>query len=134
MVREIQAILPDEYLKEIDELIRKRIFKSREQVLRISLESLLELSEEEIKKMKEARAEVNSYLTGKVGDILSAGQAIKVIVNKKEYYKIPVRGIYNNKIYTYGYVYIDSNSMQIDDEISDPPQKIHKNAELLVNP
>jgi len=134
MVEDTQAVLSEEHLREIDELIQKNIFKSREQVIRVSLESLLELSEEEIKKMKEARDEANAYLTAKVGDILSAGQPIKIIVNKKEYYRIPVRGVYDNKLHTYGYVYVDCDSMQTDEIISDSPQKIHKNAELLVKP
>ena len=78
--------------------------------------------------MEEARYVVNGYLTDYVGDILSSGTPVRVIVNSKEYYKVPVRGFFGEKYYTYGHIFVDCQTLKIDESISDSPKKIHKTA------
>lgn len=120
--------LEEQDLEKVDELVKEGLFSSRNLAIQAGLESLLQLTKEEIKNMEEARAEVNAYLTGYVGDILSSGTPIRAIVNSKEYYKVPIRGFFEGKFYTYGHIFVDCQDLKIDESISDSPKKIHKTA------
>lgn len=123
--------LTDQELEKVDELVKEGLFSNRDQVIRASLENLLQLPKKEIINMEEARAEVNGYLTDHVGDILSSGTPLRVVVNSKYYYKVPVIGFYEGKFYTYGHIFVDCQTLEIDKSISDSPKKIHKTASEL---
>jgi len=123
-----QIKLEERDLERVDELVREGFFSNRNQVIRAGLESFLQLSKEEIKNMEEARAEVNAYLTERVGDILSSGTPLHVMIDSKDYYKVPVTGFYEGKFYTYGHIFVDCHTLQINESVSDSPKKIHKTA------
>ena len=126
-----QIELSEQDLEKVDQLVKEGLFLNRNRVIQAGLENLLHLSKEDFKNMEEARSEVNAYLTGHVGDILSSGMPIRTIVNSKEFYKVPVRGFFDGKFYTYGYIFVDCQTLKIDEFISDSPQKIHKTAAKL---
>ncbi len=123
-----QIELTEQELEKVDELVKGGLFSNRNKVIQAGLESLLQLSKEEIKNMEEARAEVNAYLTVYVGDILSSGTPLRTIVNSKEYYKVPVNGFFEGKFYTYGHIFVDCQTLEIDESVSDSPKKIHRTA------
>ncbi len=124
----ISTIFSEDDLKEIDRLVEKRLFSDREHLIKSGVRILLETSEDEIRRMEEAKAEVNGHLIIYVGDILFAGTPVKTSVNSKEYYKIPVNGKYEGRIYTYGHMFVDCKTLQIDASASDSPEQIHKTA------
>ncbi|MBI2547164.1 MAG: hypothetical protein HYW23_01820 [Candidatus Aenigmarchaeota archaeon] len=126
-----QIELQEQDLEKVDELVKEGLFSNRNQVIRVSLERLLQFSKEEIRNMEEARAEVNAYLTDYVGDILSSGTPLHAVINSKDYYKVPVTGFYQGKFYTYGHIFVDCQSLEINESISDSPKKIHQTAKEL---
>jgi len=93
-----QIELEEQDLEKMDELIKEGLFSNRKQVINASLENLLQLPKEEINRMEEARAEVNGYLTAYVGDILFSSFPTRAVVNDREYFKVPVKGRFENKI------------------------------------
>lgn len=124
----LQIELEKQEWEKVDELIKEGLFSNRNQVIQTVLDNLLQLPKEEIKRMEEARAEVNGYLTSRVGDVLSSGTPLRTIINSKEYYKVPVRGFFDGKSYIYGYIFVDCHTLKIDESVSDTPKKIHKTA------
>ena len=124
----VQIELEEQDLEKVDNLVKEGLFPNRNRVIQAGLENLLQLSKEDIKNMEEARTEVNGYLTIHVGDILSSGTPLRTIVNSKEYYKVPVRGFFEGKFYTYGHIFVDCQTLKIDESVSDSPKKIHKTA------
>lgn len=126
-----QIELEEKDLEKVDELVKEGLFSNRDKVIMAGLESLLQLSKEEIKKMEDAKSEVNAYLTDHVGDILSSGAPMHTVVNSKEYYRVPVTGVYEGKFYTYGHIFVDCQSLEIDEAVSDSPKKIHQTAARL---
>ncbi len=124
----MQIELEEQDLTRVDELVKEGLFSNRDRVIQAGLENLLQLSKEEIRNMEEARAEVNAYLTGYVGDILFAGFPTKTVINNREYFRVPIKGKYENKIYTYGHILVDCIALQVDVSVSDSPKKIHKTA------
>lgn len=135
MPQNIPTVLSEKDVMEIDKLIEQGVFLNRSDAIRTGLRYLLEISKKELQdmeKIKQVRAEVNEHLTIHVGDILSAGLPIKVVVEGKEFYRVPVRGVYNNIPHTYGYIFLDANTLELDKKLSDSPQQIHKNAEKIV--
>lgn len=127
-----QIELEEHDLEKIDNFIKNGLFINRDQALRTSLESLTDLSEDEVKKMKTARANVNSYLEINVGNLLFAGAPIKVVVNGKELYRVAAKGSYKGMKYTLGHIYLDNNSLEIDKELSTPPEKISEKTDRIV--
>lgn len=127
-----QIELSEQDLEKIDELVKNGVFIDRNQALRTSLESLSDLSNEEVKKMKRAQAKVNSYLEINIGNLLFAGVPIKVIVNEKELYRIVAKGSYKGERYNLGLIYLDVNSLEIDKELSTSVEKISEEADRIV--
>lgn len=127
-----QIELSEQELQKVDELIKNGVFIDRNQALRTGLESLSDLSNEEVKKMKNAQAKVNSYLEINVGNLLFAGAPIKVVVNGKELYRIAAKGSYKGKRYDLGYIYLDVNSLEIDKELSTSSEKVSEEADRIV--
>jgi len=68
-----QIELSEQDLEKVDKLVKNGLFINRNQVIMSGLESLSEISEDEVRKMKDAQAKVNSYLEINVGNLLSAG-------------------------------------------------------------
>lgn len=118
--------LPDKDLEKVDRLVKNGMFLNREHVIKTGLESLLQLSEEELEKMRQAQIKVNGYCDSYLGNMLGADIPVKVVVNGKEYFKVPVKGEYENKIYTYGHLFLNAETLTIDEQLSDSPKKIHK--------
>ncbi len=118
----------DKDLEKVDNLVKRGVFLSREHVVKAGLESLLELPEEEIEKMKLAQVKVSGYCDSHLGNMLGGGVPARVLVNGKEYFKVPVKGEYKSDIYTYGHLFVDADTFAIDERLSDSPKKIHSTA------
>lgn len=126
-----QIELGEKDLEKVDKLVKNGLFFNRQHAVKAGLESLLELSEGDLIKMKTAKREANSYCEIHLGNMLYAGMPIGAIVNDKEYFKVPVKGNYEGKTYTYGHLYVDSEMLTVDEQLSDSREKIHKTAEQL---
>ncbi len=124
--------LTDQDLERIDRLVRNGVFIDRYQVLRVSLESLTDLSEDEIKKIKTVRSKVNSFLETDIGNLLFAGTPIKIVVDGNELYRVAAKGNYKGKTRVLGHIYMNSNSLEINKELSTPAEKIFEEAERIV--
>ena len=127
-----QIELSEQDLEKVDKLIKNGLFVDRSQVIMSGLENLSEISEDEVRKMKNAQAKVNSYLEVNVGNLLFAGVPIKVIVNGKELYRIATKGSYKGERYNLGYIYLDAHSLEIDKELSASPEKISEETDKIV--
>lgn len=126
-----QIELEEQDLENIDEMIKIGMFPDRKQAIKAGLESLLRFSKEDIEKMKKAQIEVNSYCEIHLGSILYAGAPIKVVADGREHFKIPVKGEYEGRTYTYGHLYVNVETLVVDEQLSDSREKIHKTAEQL---
>lgn len=126
-----QIELEEQDLENIDEMIKTGMFADRKQAIKAGLESLLRFSKEDMEKMKKAQIEADSYCEIHLGSILYGGTPIKVVADSKEYFKIPVKGEYEGKTYTYGHLYVDVETLAVDEQLSDSREKIHKTAEQL---
>lgn len=127
-----QIELSEHDLEKVDILVKNGLFIDRNQAIRSSLESFTELSEDEVRKMKNVQSKVNSYLEINVGNLLFAGTPIKAAVNGKELYRVAVRGSYKKIKHTFGYIYVDSNSLELNKDLSTSPEKISDEADRIV--
>ena len=125
--------LADQDLEKLDKLVKTGLFLDRQQVVKASLESLLQLPEEDIKKMKQVQAKINGYCDSHLGNMLGAGAPFKIAINDKEYFKVPIKGEYEGKVYTYGYLFVDAMTLTIDEQLSDSREKIHQTARELTS-
>ena len=123
-----QIELEEQDLEKVDKLVNTGIFFNREQALKAGLEVLLDLSETELQKIKEIQKEVNSYCEIHLGSILYPGMPIRIFVDRKEYFKVPIKGIYEDKTYTYGHLFVDAETLIVDEQLSDSQKEIHKTA------
>ena len=130
MVQTIE--LEEQDLERVDKLVKIGMFSSRQQAVKVGLESLLQLSEEDLKKMREAQNKVNGYCDSHLGNMLGAGLPLKVVVDSKDYFKISIKGEYEDKVYTYGYLFVDAETLDVDEELSDSIEKIHETAKQLI--
>lgn len=128
----VQIELEEQDLEKVDKLVKNGLFINRNQALKTGLESLTELSEDEIKKMKIVRAKANSYLEINVGNLLFASAPIKVLINGRELYRVTAKGSHKGVRHTLGYIYLDANSLEIDKELSTHPEKISDEARKIV--
>ncbi len=95
-------------------------------------EILVELSEDEFKTVRTIQAKVNSYLEINVGNLLFAGVPLKTVVNGKELYSVAAKGSYKGLKYTLGHIYLNGNSLELDKELSTPPEKISEEVDRIV--
>ena len=126
-----QIELTDQYVEKIDRLVKNGLFADREEAIKAGLETLLQLSEEDIKIIEKVQREVNSYCDIHLGNILGGGMPIRVAIKGKDYFRVPIKGEYEGKLYTYGHLFVDAESLAIDENLSDSREKIHKRAEQL---
>lgn len=104
----------EQELQKVDELVRNGISDSRENAIKLILESL---SLEEIKRMEKAKHIVDMYLPIYEGDMLYPLIPTKLVIDGKEVYKVPVKS-YSDKNYFQGYVYVDAQIMEVDIDLS----------------
>jgi len=123
-----QIELEEQDLEKADKLVSTGVFFDRQQAVKAGLEVLLELSETELKKIKDVQKEVNSYCEIHLGSILYPGIPIRVALNGKDYFKVPIKGRYEDKVYTYGHLLVDAETLAVDEQLSDSPKQIHKTA------
>ena len=127
-----QIELEEQDLEKVERLLKTGIFLNSQQAVKAGLETLLELSDEDFEKMNQAQVKVNGYCDSKLGNMLGAGVPVKVVINGMEYFKVPVKGEYKDKIYTYGHLYVDVKTLAIDEQLSDSREKIHEVARRLI--
>lgn len=110
-----QIELADQDLEKVDRLVRDGVFKSRESALKGILESL---SEDELKRVEEAKLNVDLYLMTYVGDMLYSTVPVKVIIiDGKDMYKIPVKSA-SDKTKEVFYAYVDTRTLEVDVNMS----------------
>lgn len=112
-----QIEVPEQDIQKIDELVNRGVFLDRENAIKIILESFSELSEDEIKRMEKAKQIADMYLETYAGILLYAITPLKIVMDGREVYKIPVKTEAGpNSIF--GYVYVDAQTMEIDIDLS----------------
>ncbi len=88
------------------------------------------LARSEIQNKVESK--VNSYLDEFVGNLLWAGMPMEVLRNGKLIFEVPVMCTLNEKYYKVGTVFIDANTTELIQELSDSPPSIKENIRNLV--
>lgn len=121
-----QIELEERDLEKVDKLVKSGIFFSTENAIKELIESLLEISETDLKKMRQAQIKVNGYCDSYLGNLLGAGIPLKVVVAGKEYFQVPVKGEYEGETYTYGHLFVAVETLTIDEQLSDSREKIHE--------
>lgn len=108
-----QIDLSEQELEKVDKLVKEGLFSSRNQVIQTGLESLLQLSKEEIKRMEKVRHEVDMFLEISMGDMLYANMPAKVTIDGKEMYKVPVKSA-SDKTSHFFNLYVNPTTMEVD--------------------
>lgn len=106
-----QIELSEQNLQKVDNLVKEGVFSNRNQVIRTSLESLLQLSTEEIKNMEKAKHNASMFLEIYMGDMLYVGMPVKVIIGGKELYKVPVKSASDKSLHFY--LHADPNTLEV---------------------
>lgn len=128
-----QIELEEQDLEKVGKLIKSGIFLSAENMIKELIRSLLELSEEDLEKMKQAQIKVNSYCDSYLGNLLGAGIPLKINLAGKEYFQVPVKGEYEGRIYTYGHLFVATETLTVDEQLSDSIEKIHETIKQLTS-
>jgi len=118
--------LPDKDLEKVDRLVKSGLFSNREDVVKAGLESLLQLSEEEIKRIEKAKSEADMFLWDYRGDALYSIAPSKVIIDGKELYKTPVKSSNYENSPIFGYVYLDAQTLEVDVDLSTGFESLHE--------
>lgn len=113
-----QIEVSEQELQKVDELVKNGVFHSRESAVKGILESLSELSLDEIKRMEKAKQEADMFLMIYRGDMLYTLTPSKVIIGRKELYKLPVKSATYENSPIFGYVYVDPRTLQVDVDLS----------------
>ena len=101
-------------LQKVDELVKNGVSNSREDAIKLILETL---SLEEIKRMEKAKQIASMYLETYEGILLYPITPLKMATEGRELYKIPVKSEADpNSIF--GYVYVDVHTMEVDIDFS----------------
>ena len=134
-----QIELSDQDIQKVDDLVKNGVFHSRENAIKTILESI---SFEELKRMESARHEVDMFLEISMGNMLYAGVPLKVIIDGRDMYKIPVKSV-SNKMLNFFYLYVDQNTLEVDahfltdlrslPEMSDEEQEKIKKVQIEAN-
>lgn len=99
-------------LQKVDELVKNGVSNSREDAIKLILETL---SLEEIKRMEKAKEIADRYSMIFCGDTIPLTPT-KTFVNGKELYKIPLKIATTNSIF--GYTFVNAKTMEIDIDLS----------------
>ena len=99
-------------LEKVDELVKNGVSNSREDAIKLILETL---SLEEIKGMEKAKEIADRYSIIFCGDMIPLTPT-KTFVNGKELYKIPLKIATTNSIF--GYTFVNAKTMEIDIDLS----------------
>lgn len=126
---EVSTLLSDEDVKNLDELIEKGMFKSREEIVLKSIKFLSSQSVEDIKQMNKGELIVDDFLLDNIGDMTYADTPVIEIWNGRKVFKYPVKTEY--KKITLGYICVDPVNTTIIDELSDSIEKMKKNCENI---
>ena len=118
--------LPEQDLEKVDRLVKSGLFSNREDVVKAGLESLLQLSEEEIKRIEKAKSEADMFLWDYRGDALYSIAPSKVIIDGKELYKTPVKSSNYENSPIFGYVYLDAQTLEVDVDLSTGFESLHE--------
>lgn len=110
--------LADQDLEKVDMLVKSGLFLNREQAVKAGLESLLQLSEEEIKKMERIKSRADMFLWSYRGDALYTLLPSKMVIDGKELYKLPVKNCNYEDSPIFGYVYVDAQTLEVDADLS----------------
>ena len=125
--------LEERDLEKVNKLVKSGIFFSTENVIKELIESLLEISEDDLKKMRQAQIKVNGYCDSHLGNLLGAGIPLKVVATGKEYFQVPVKGEYEGRVHTYGHLFVDVETLTVDEMLSDSREKIHETVKQLTD-
>ncbi|MBI2543508.1 MAG: hypothetical protein HYW24_04980 [Candidatus Aenigmarchaeota archaeon] len=112
-----QIELADRDLEKVDELVKNGIFHSRESAVKGILESISDLSLEEIKKMEKAKQKASMFLEIYMGILLHPITAMKTLIEGREMYKISVKSELDQHS-IFGYVYIDAQTLEVNIDLS----------------
>ena len=89
-------------------------------------------------KMEKARHNADLYLEAYLGNMLYPSTPVKVLINGKEMYKVPIKSHNDNGLHTLGYLYLDSESLEVNkilssgrDDIDKVTEEITKNESSL---
>lgn len=126
---EISTLLSDEETKNLDTLVEKGMFKSREDLILKSIKFLSSQSIEDIQKMNEGELVVDNFLLDNIGDMTYADTPSMEIWKDKKVFKYPIKSEYKKIIL--GRICIDPANMSIIEELSDSIEKIKKTCETV---
>jgi len=113
-----QIELEERDLEKVDELVKEGLFSSRTDAIQSGLESLLQLTKEEIKNMGRAKDEADKFLEINMGNMLYPSTPMKLIINGRELYKVPVKTASPQNSADICYVYVDAQTMEVDIDLS----------------
>lgn len=93
----------------------------------------VELVDQEIKIIEKAKFEASIYLEIYLGNMLYPANPLKVVVDGKEMYKIPIKSASDDSgSHIFGYLYMDPQTMEVNKNLSSSRDDIDKVAEEII--